>query len=296
MAKASTSIRRDLYAEVTTKIIAQLEAGIAPWARPWNAETGTNIAMPRNASTGRAYSGVNVLLLWSAGEDNGFRSSRWMTFNQARDAGGNVRKGSKGTMIVYADRFIPAAERAKGEDGKPIWFLKSFTVFNLDQIEGCDQLRGTDQPVSVEDFQDAVAAIAPVSVRHGGDRAFYSPAHDFIQMPEPAAFADRLDYSRTLAHECVHATGHVSRLDRTFGKKFADPNYAREELVAELGSAFVCAAMGIQPTTRHADYLGHWIAVLKEDNRAIFRAASAASKAADFLTDAAEMEETALAA
>lgn len=285
---------RDIYAEVTNRIIADLEAGIASWSKPWGS-TGNGSAMPANAVTKRAYSGVNVLILWGAAQASGFTSSRWLTFNQGRDAGGMVRKGSKGTQIVYASTFVPEAERAKGDDAKAVAFLKTFTVFNLDQFDGLDHLRGEVVPASSDQFADAVVAMSPVPVRHGGNSAFYSPAHDFVQMPALAAFPDPLDYSRTLAHELVHSTGHKDRLDRTFGKKFADPHYAREELTAELGAAFICASMGIQPTTRHADYLGHWISVLKEDNRAIFQAASKASKAADYLLklEAVEMREAA---
>ncbi len=280
--RTSTAPTRDIYAEVTNRIIADLENGICAWSRPWGS-TGAGVGMPCNAITSRPYSGVNVLILWGAMQDQGFTSSRWATFKQAADAGANVRKGSKGTTIVYASTFVPEAERAKGDDAKAVAFLKSFTVFNLDQLDNADHLRGEPVTVSTDDFADTIRALSPVPVRHGGDKAFYSPSADFVQMPALAAFSDPLDYSRTLAHEMVHSTGHASRLDRTFGKKFADPHYAREELCAELGAAFICAAHGVQPVTRHADYLGHWIAVIKEDNRAIFKAASAASKAADYI-------------
>ena len=136
---------RDIYAEVTTKIIADLEAGIAPWAKPWGS-AGNGSAMPSNATTKRHYSGVNILILWGAAQANGFTSSRWLTFNQARDAGGNIAKGSKGTTVVYASTFVPEAEKARGDDARAISFLKSFTVFNLDQCEGLDHLRGEETP------------------------------------------------------------------------------------------------------------------------------------------------------
>lgn len=288
------SARADIYTEVTNRIIADLERGIAPWAKPWKA--GEGAAMPANAVTGRRYSGVNVLILWGAAQAAGFNSSRWLTFNQARDAGGSVRKGSKGTAVVYASSYVPDREReradAAGEDARSVAFLRRFTVFNLDQCEGLSRFdhettwTGPQQHDAAEDIIEA----SGIPFAHGGDRAFYSPSHDRIQMPPRAAFADHLDYYRTAFHELIHSTGHASRLDRTFGKRFGDAHYAREELCAEIGAAFVCATIGVEPTVRHADYIGHWLSVLREDNRAIFRAASAASKAADYLLNLSRAE------
>lgn len=288
--KQSDKPRRDIYGEVTARIIADLEAGIAPWARPWGNVSGDASAMPRNATTSRAYSGVNVLLLWGAAQASAFTSSRWLTFNQARDAGGNVRKGSRGTTAVYADRFTPTAERERAaredRDAKAIPFLKAFTVFNLDQCEGLDTLRGADvttTPREQHDAGEALIAATGVELRIGGDQAFYSPSHDFVQIPPQQAYFDQVNYYRTAFHELAHATGHTSRLDRKLVSRFGTKDYAREELVAEMGAAFVCASLGIQPTVRHADYLGSWLTVLREDNRAIFRAASAAGKACDWI-------------
>lgn len=289
-AKRSTTTtdkpRRDLYTEITNRIIAELEAGVAPWARPWGKANTGAIALPHNASSRRAYSGVNVLILWGEAQAKGYSSAGWLTFNQARDVGGNVRKGEKGTLIVYSDRFIPKAEAAKGDDARPVWFLKSFVVFNLDQIEGCDHLRSAAAPMTErEQHEAAESLIAATGVRFqiGGDKAFYAPALDMIQMPPQIAFHDQINYYRTAFHELGHATGAKHRLDRKLLNAFGTKDYAREELVAEMCAAFTCASLGIQPTVRHADYIGSWLAVLKEDNRAIFRAASQASKAADWI-------------
>lgn len=281
---AADKPRRDLYADITARIIADLEAGIAPWARPWSA-TAPAMGLPHNATSRRAYSGVNVLILWGQTQERGFTSSGWLTYNQARDAGGNVRKGEKGTLIVYSDRFIPKSE-AGSDDARPVWFLKSFTVFNLDQIDGCDHLRSTALPLTEREQHDAAEALITatgVPFQIGGDKAFYAPGPDFVQMPPQVAFHDQINYYRTAFHELGHATGHKSRLDRKILNRFGSPDYAREELVAEMTAAFTCATLGIQPTVRHADYLGSWLAVLKEDNRAIFRAASLASRAADWI-------------
>lgn len=287
--------RRDLYAEITARIIADLEGGIAPWARPWSADKTTAIALPHNASSRRPYSGVNVLILWGQAQAMGYSSAGWLTFNQAKEAGGNVRKGEKGTLIVYSDRFIPAGEKAKGDDARSVWFLKSFVVFNLDQIEGCDKLRSTAAPMTAREQHDAAESlISATGVRFqiGGDRAFYVPSLDFVQMPPQVSFHDQINYYRTAFHELGHATGHSSRLDRKLLNKAGGADYAREELVAEMTAAFTCASLGIQPTVRHADYIGTWLTVLKEDSRAIFRAASQASKAADWIMNHHPEEES----
>jgi len=206
-----------------------------------------------------------------------------------------VRKGERGTTVVYADRFVPQAERARaaetGEDARAVPFLKRFTVFNLAQCEGLRaealNARAADPaPLperEVVPIAEEVIAASGVDFRIGGDRAFYAPAHDFVQVPPQPAFFQQINYYRTALHELTHATGHPSRLGRKLTTAFGSKDYAREELVAEMGSAFLCAALGIVPTVRHADYLASWLEVLREDNRAIFRAASAASKAADWL-------------
>lgn len=283
--------RANLYDEVTRRIIGELEEGRVPWVQPWGSAACAGPSLPRNALTGRSYSGVNVLLLWSAVIANGYPSQSWLTFRQAREAGGCVTKGERGQTVVYADRFVPEAEKARaareGGDAKTVPFLKRFTVFNVAQCEGLRPGLALD-PAPLPEREivpvaEEVIAASGVDFRIGGDKAFYVPSADFVQVPPQPAFFDQVNYYRTCLHELTHATGHAKRLGRDLSAAFGSRGYAREELVAELGSAFLCAALGIVPTVRHADYLGSWLAVLREDNRAIFRAASQASKAADWL-------------
>jgi len=284
------SDRASLYDEVTGRIIGELEEGRLPWVQPWGSGADLAPGLPRNALTGRAYSGVNILILWATVIEREYPSQGWLTFRQALSAGGQVRKGEKGTTVVYADRFIPQAEREKargGEEAKAIPFLKRFTVFNLAQCEGLRPgLLPDDMPVPEREaipLAEAVIAASGVEFRVGGDKAYYAPAADFVAVPPQQAFFEQINYYRTCLHELTHATGHPSRLARNLVTQFGSRDYAREELIAEMGSAFLCAALGIVPTVRHADYIGAWLEVLREDNRAIFRAASAASKAADWL-------------
>lgn len=283
--------RANLYDEVTRRIIAELEEGRFPWAQPWGRTDGTSPGIPRNALTARPYSGVNILILWGAVIEQGWPSQSWLTFRQALEAGGNVRKGEHGVTVVYADRFTPEAEkqraRESGEDARAIPFLKRFTLFNIAQCEGLRADLATDPAPLPEreiiPLAEEVIAASGVDFRIGGNKAFYVPAHDYVQVPPQPAFFEQVNYYRTALHELTHATGHVSRLDRFSASGFGAKDYAREELVAEMGAAFLCAALGIVPTVRHADYLASWLAVLREDHRAIFRAASAASKAADWI-------------
>lgn len=283
--------RANLYDEVTARIITELEAGRLPWVQPWGKSGTTGPGLPRNALTGRTYSGVNVLILWGAVIEQVFPSQSWLTFRQAQDAGGCVRKGERGVTVVYADRFTPEAEKERarrdGDDARAVPFLKRFTVFNVAQCEGLRPGLASD-PAPLPDREivpvaEDVIAASGVDFRFGGDRAFYAPDPDFVQVPPQPAFFEQINYYRTCLHELTHATGHPKRLGRDLRNAFGSKDYAREELVAEMGSAFLCAALGIAPTVRHADYIGSWLAVLREDSRAIFRAASAATKAADWL-------------
>jgi antirestriction protein ArdC len=284
--------RPSLYQEITDKIIAELEVGRVPWVQPWGSATAkASLAMPRNAATQRQYSGINVLILWEAVIEHGFSTQNWLTFRQALRLGGNVRTGEHGTTVVYADRFVPDEERERaerdGDEPDTIPFLKRFTVFNTDQCEGLPaELTSASAPVPeglILPHAEALITATGADFRIGGDRAFYSPAHDFIQVPRPEAYFEPINWHRTAVHELGHWTGHPSRLGRDLSGHFGSALYAKEELVAEMTSAFVCASLGIVPTVRHADYIGSWLEVLREDDRAIVRAASAASKAADYL-------------
>ncbi len=301
---APSTAHLSLYEEVTAKIIAQLEAGVFPWAQPWSAAAAVP-GLPRNAITGRVYSGINVLILWGAVIQGCYPSQDWLTFRQALAAGGCVRKGERGHTVVYADRFTPENGRAQVEtsvqpqphgheqdarqDGAPqsIPFLKRFVVFNAAQCDGLPTRFAADPtPLhSSEQHEGAEALIAATGadVRIGGAQAFYDVGNDFVQVPPQPAFTQQIDYYRTALHELGHWTGSKARLARDQSGAFGTALYAREELCAELASAYLCASLGIVPTVRHADYLSSWLVVLRADNRAIFKTAAQASKAAEYL-------------
>lgn len=284
--------RASLYDEITDKIIQELEVGRVPWVQPWgSASAKAPLALPRNAATGRQYSGINVLILWGAVIQNGFPCQSWLTFRQALSLGGSVRKGERGTSVVYADRFTPEDEKRRaretGEEAAAIPFLKRFTVFNAAQCDGLPENVAIAAPPPpsglVEPRVEALIRATGIDFRIGGDRAFFMPAHNYVQVPPPQAYFEPINWHRTALHELGHATGHASRLNRDLSGSFGSKTYAFEELIAEINAAFCCASLGVTPTVRHADYIGSWLDVLREDNRAIVRAASQASKAADWL-------------
>ncbi len=286
--------QRDLYAEVTRRIVEALDRGVRPWSCPWTRGAASGGMLPRRHS-GEPYRGVNILLLWGAAMERGFTSRTWLTYRQAEALGGQVRKGERGTMVVYAGQFSPASDRAEtAEDESParraVAFLRSYTVFNAEQVDGLAKPEVAPQPEAIQPNADALDLVerTGATVRHGGDRAFYAPGPDLVQMPEASRFRDAAAYFGTLAHELVHWTGHPDRLARQFGQRFGDQAYAMEELVAELGAAFVCAErqLSAEPREDHAAYLAEWLAVLKHDKRAIFTAASQAQRAADLLCGA----------
>jgi antirestriction protein ArdC len=289
---SSTATRVDVYSRVTAKIIADLERGVRPWFKPWNAEHAAGrITRPLRAN-GLPYKGINVLMLWGDAETKGFVCPIWMTFRQAQELGGHVRKGEHGSLVVYADKITRTETGDDGEDMfREIAFMKGYTVFNCEQIEALPahfyatatpQKSDIERIASAEDF----AANTDASIRHGGNRAYYSITDDYVQMPPFECFRDAESYYATLLHELTHWTRHENRLNREFGRKrWGDAGYAAEELVAELGSAFLCADLGLsaEPRDDHASYLASWLDVLKSDNRAIFTASAHAQRAADFL-------------
>lgn len=303
----------DLYAQVTAQIVAELEAGRVPWVQPWSDAAGLAPGMPRNAVSGRPYSGINVLILWAAVTAHGWPTQQWLTFRQALDAGGHIRKGAHGTTIVFADRFVPRGAEApetpvsgtsrgdpvNDDEPRAIPFLKRFTVFNVAQIDGLPARLSPEpkplRPREIVDVGEQLIAASGAEVRVGGTEAYYAPALDIVQVPPQQAFFDQINYYRTCFHELAHATGHASRLGRDQTGAFGSPAYAREELIAELGAAFLCATLAIRPTVRHADYIGSWLKALRDDHRAIFRAAAAASRAADWLLTRLNAAQTAAA-
>jgi len=282
---------RDLYAEVTHRIVDAIERGVRPWCRPWSSGKAAAGMVPRR-HTGEAYRGVNVLLLWAAAQERGYTAQTWMTFRQAQAQGGQVRKGEKGTTVVFAGQFTPAVGMNEdSDDDAPTRqaraYLRSYTVFNVEQVDGLPSPPAS-QPAEAPKVSVAAQAFIDrtgATVHHGGDRAFYAPGPDVVQLPHVRQFRNEAAYLGTLTHELVHWTGHPDRLARQFGQRFGDQAYAVEELVAELGAAFVCARLnvGAEPRDDHAAYLAEWLAVLKADKRAVFTAAAQAQRAADYL-------------
>ncbi len=285
-------MKKDIYQKVTDKIIADLERGELTWLKPWSAGNMDGRIVRPLRHNGKPYSGINVLMLWGAAVDGGYRSPVWMTYRQAAEYGAHVRKGECGVSVVYANTLTKKEKREDGsEEEQKIPFMKGYSVFNVEQIEGLPaQFHAASKPAieagarieRVEEFFAATGA----NIRHGGNSAYFSGKTDHVQMPPFEAFDSPEAYYATLAHELTHWTSHPKRLDRDFGRgKWGDEGYAREELVAELGAAFLCADLALtpEPGTDHAAYIQSWLKVLKNDKRAIFSAASHAQRAADYL-------------
>jgi antirestriction protein ArdC len=286
-------MRADVYQKITDQIVSELEQGVRPWFKPWNAEHAPGrITFPLR-SNGIPYRGINVLMLWSEAIEKGYASPIWMTFKQALDLKAIVRKGEHGCLVVYADKIVRTeTDAATGEEAeRAIPFMKGYTVFNTEQIEGLPEhyyAKPAPHSETVQRIERAESFFAATGAKvvHGGSRACYVPSTDNVHMPCIDFFRNSESYYATLAHETTHWTRHPSRLDRAFGRqRFGDEGYAMEELVAELGSAFLSADLELTPEVRedHAAYLASWIKVLKDDKRAIFSAASHAQRAADFL-------------
>ena len=279
-------MRRDLYAEVSARIIAELEQGAAPWVKPWAATAGANL--PCNAVTNRPYSGCNVILLWLA-RDRGWPTPRFLTYRQAAEAGGNVRKGEHGARVVFVKQL--QVKNGDGEDAaaRLVPMLREYTVFNVAQCENLPDSIMAGKPMRVrnpgthdalaDDFLRSIGA----DIREGHGEAYYVPSQDFISMPAFGAFKGADQFYCTALHELTHWTGHKSRLDRDLRNRFGSRQYAVEELVAELGAAFLCAEFGFDGDVRHAGYIATWIDLLKSDKRAFFTAANRASQAAEYL-------------
>lgn len=288
-----TETRPDVYGRITGKIIAELEQGVRPWLKPWNAEHAAGRITRPLRHNGIPYKGINVLVLWSAAVARGYACPLWLTFKQALELGGNVRKGESGELIVFAGSITRTGTDDKGEETeREIPFLKGYTVFNAEQ---CDNLPAhyyaQAEPSALTPLQrieaaDRFFAATRADIRHGGTRAYYAEGPDHIQLPPFETFRSTESYAATLAHEITHWTKHDKRLARDFGRvKWGDEGYAKEELVAELGAAFLCADLGITPEVMpdHAAYIATWLQALKNDKRLIFTAAAHAQRAADHL-------------
>jgi antirestriction protein ArdC len=288
----SNTERQDVYTRITGKIITSLEQGVRPWIKPWHAENAAGRITRPLRHNGMPYSGINILMLWASSVEQGFGSPSWMTFKQALELKANVRKGEKGSLVVYANSVTKTEQNDAGEDvAREVHFLKGYTVFNCDQIEGLpEQYYVKPEPkfTAVERIEHAEMFFASTraDIRYRGGRAYYAQEPDYIQMPPIESFRDAESFYATLAHETTHWTKHPTRLERDLGRKsWGDAGYAHEELVAELGSAFLCADLELTPEVRddHASYIASWLEVLKNDSRAIFTAAAHAQRAVDYL-------------
>lgn len=281
-----------VYDHVTADIVKSLDAGVVPWIRPWreDAKATSPWGLPMNVATGREYRGANIPLLWSIRQRNGYENDQWLTLKQANALGGSILKGERASWVHFYNW-------KEDDKGKRFPLLRAYRVFNVSQTTGCElPSRTAFAELGTGALEDRVRALG-ARVRLGGNRAYFDVQGDRIALPLPDQFKDRANFYSTLAHEMTHWTGHASRLDRPLNNHFGTPEYAREELVAELGSAFVCAKFGIAlDGLQHPEYLGSWLKVLKEDSRAIMRAASAAQRAADLIVgttfDQPEEEDT----
>jgi antirestriction protein ArdC len=294
-------MKRDLYAQVSTRIIAELERGAPPWVKPWSATAGRNTAC--NAVTNRPYSGCNVVLLWMA-QQAGYRMPRYLTFNQALELGGHVRKGEHGTKVYFVKQLQVRDKDAEDDaaERRIVPMLREYTVFNVEQCEGLPARVVTAGTVKARNPDERDATIdeflscSGATIREGFGEAYYRPSDDYISMPAFAAFKSAAHYYATTFHELGHWTGHKSRLDRDLRHRFGERAYAAEELVAELCAAFLCAEFSIDGDLRHAGYIQSWIGLLKADKRAFFTACSKAQAAADYLRSLALRDQQPAAA
>lgn len=293
--------QRDLHAEITAKIIAAIERDPGnpqmPWYRP-----NAPFVLPVNVESGNAYNGVNIVSLWATSDGCGYQTQLFGTYRQWQNAGAQVRKGEKSALVVfYKDYDVEPNADNPEDDGKRRVARASY-VFNVAQVDGYTLSTPAPpvNPVERIASADAFVTATKADIRYGGSRAYYRPSEDFIQMPDEHLFTGTSTSTRTeafygvLLHELTHLSGAKHRLNRDLSGRFGNEAYAMEELVAELGSAFLCAELGITPEPRadHASYIANWLTVLKSDNRAVFTAAAKASEAAAYLKRVAKSEDT----
>lgn len=295
MKRKESGPRTDIYARITEKLVAALENGVRPWVQPWSAGNVKGRVTRPLRHNGEPYTGMNVLLLWSESMARGFASPMWMTFRQASELGGHVRKGESGATVVYASRFKRTETDARGDEvEREIPFLKAYSVFNCDQIEGLPEhyyARPAEpivNPIERVAHADRFYGNTGAVIRHGGTKAFFAPSSDHVQMPLFESFRDAASYYAVLGHECVHWAGAAHRLNRDLSRYHQDRSErAREELIADIGASFLCADLGlvpeVEPRADHASYVASWLKVLQDDRRAIFAAAAHAQRAVAYL-------------
>jgi antirestriction protein ArdC len=282
--------RFDIHQHITNQIVSAIEQGAGEFRLPWHRSAG-NIMRPVNIASKAAYRGVNILTLWAAADASGYSSGTWGTYKQWAETGAQVRKGEKATYVVFYKEITTASEDSNEAETR--LFARATPVFAAEQVDGY-QAPTLDAPATIiEPITQAEACVAATgaTIAHGGSRAFYRPSTDSIHLPPREAFigsptsSPAESYYATLLHELTHWTSHESRCNRQLGKRFGDYAYAAEELIAELGAAFLCSDLRIsdEPRRDHAQYLDTWLTVLKADKKAIFTAASKASEAAAWL-------------
>lgn len=295
--KASTVQQADLYQQVTDKIITALESGVLPWRRPWRrGQKDCCLRLPVNAVTGKHYSGVNVPLLWMAAEEAGYSNDCWLTYQQAKVAGGRVRKGERSSLAII---FKPSQRRPRHgshgqgpEEGRTQVRVRSLQLFNVAQCEGLPETMSapscTPDALSVQhQVREIFSATGVMGTHHGLNRSDYISCIDTIVVPDKAFSQSPPNYMATLLHELVHATGHASRLGRegitSHLSRFDNPVYALEELIADTGTAFLCAQLGIAGRVQHDSYVDEWLKLLRSDKKAFFRACQLAREASEYL-------------
>lgn len=288
----------NIHESITNKIVKQIEAGTLPWKKPWGSSTPSMVRPLR--SNGTPYKGINTVILWATAMEFGYNSPHWMTFNQVKALGGHVKKGEKASEVVFF-KTLELEDEENDDKKRRVPMLNTYKVFNTDQAEGLPEkyvslkpatidvpgLPDSDRILTADIWVDRVGA----DIKIGGDRAYFSPASDHVQMPEFSRFHSADDYYATIFHELTHWSGAKSRLNRDLNNRFGSHAYAAEELVAELGAAFLCSDLNITDTDTvrddHASYLDSWLKVMKADSKAIFTAAAKAEQACKFLQDKA---------
>lgn len=290
----------DLHQTVTTTILEAIEKGTTDFKLPW-LQRGPHLLMPRNVESGKSYSGINTVIMWCVAESKNYPTAEWSTYAGWGRLGAHVRKGEKATPVVFYKSYPGTPDPDDPSDDGTRRVAKHTFAFNRAQVDGYETGETQDPlpPLLRIERAEAFIRAIPIPVRHGGDRAFYSPLGDYVQMPPAEAFIGVTEQARTeayysaLSHELTHGSGHPKRLNRQFGKNFGDLAYAAEEVVAQLGACFICAELGISVAPREDDaaYIGHWLKILKADNRHIFTAAAKASEAVRYLTSFSSSEE-----
>jgi antirestriction protein ArdC len=288
--KENTAPRADVYQRVTDAIVNAIESGTGSYQMPWTVRQDKGFS-PISVGSAKPYRGINTLVLWAQSQSKGYGSAFWGTYQQWAQLGGQVRNGEHGSPVVYWGPYEKQTDEGEGDTRRHGLFAKGYTVFNIEQVDGCKLPKRFEPKLSHNEriaLADSFFGNIGIQIRDGGNRAFYRPdVPEAVYMPGFDQFPERVDYYSVLAHESTHWTSHASRCDRELGKHFGDDAYAVEELIAELGSAYTMARLELElaPREDHARYIDSWLKVLKADKRAVFTAASKAQQAADFLID-----------